>query len=453
MAETRASIEQKFLEAFSANMTNPVNMDKLGVGFKAFMDAAKVIQDDGLMVYDTSKPYGIVWDEVNDTYYRVGHSVPVIQQQMRRVVCVGNPNWEGSVYKYLDANDSTKYEDGTSSVADIGGYGSRQVFVEVPKCYWKNYKVGNLMYFMMSQTPATGYTTHDRFRKSGWADSGDGTNSVNEFEYAYLTAFEGSLYDASATAYVDGTGSAPTLDLGADAIRSVVGFKPCTVITRAQGRTLIANGGGKQHSWHEHTLIRQLFLIEYMTHDSQSVIPGYTEKTSGGGYANSVVITGVTTSLGNKSGSITGKPSDFGGTDTGVLVIANSYRGIENFFGHLWQWVDGINVNSAVPYICKATDTFADDTSSGVYIRATDFDGTDIAQPTSNGYQAKIFSNFLIKLIGASSVSKVTDYYWYNSGALVLRSGSYLNTSSSAGVGCLGFSLASSDAGWHVVAR
>ncbi len=39
------------------------------------------------------------------------------------------------------------------------------------------------------------------------------------------------------------------------------------------------------------------------------------------------------------------------------------YRGIENIFAHIWQWVDGINMISGKFYICKNHSLYASDTT------------------------------------------------------------------------------------------
>jgi hypothetical protein len=456
MAKTRSQIELEFLDAFSTQMANPVNMDKLGVGYKAFMDAGKIVQEDGLLVYDTTKPYGIVWNDVEDIYYRVGHTVPVVQQSMRRVVCQGNPNYGGTIYKYLDANDSTKFEDGTSAASFINGgtAGAYQVYVEMPKFYYKMYKLGNLQYMWQGITPFEGAVCHEKFRKTGWTDSGDGSNVANENSHGYFTAFEGVLVDVSAGTCIDGNATGTGIDIAADKIVSVAGFKPWTNITIANARTAIARVNNKQFSWHDYTAMRLCFLIEYGTYNSQEVIAGYTEFTSGASYDAGVVRTGLTVSLGNKSGSIVGLASENGGTNTTSRVIANSYRGIENFFGHLWKFIDGVNIQDGKPFVCDIFDTFASDTFTGVYVQAKDSDGHLIVQPNTSGYQSTTHNgSFFVKSVGSNSISKITDYYYYASGNRIIHSCGGLATGSEAGLSNLNAAIASSTAYWTIVAR
>jgi len=416
-----------------------------------------IVSNDGTIYpYDDSMPYGWLWNDSTDVGYRLGHNIMTVQQQMRRVVCVGNPQFGGTIYKYLDADDSTKYEDGSDASADIAGASNRQVFVEMPKFYYRQYKDGALNYYWMGVKNFEGAVVHPAFKKSGWTDSGDGSNVANESPFCYISAFEGVLYDDSEASYIDGISTAPTLDLTNDKLVSIVGYKPTSTITIVQGRTLAANGGSKQFDWHRYSAMRFCFIVEYMTHDSQNAIAGYTQNTSGPVFDNDVLKTGLTTSLGNASGSISGSANHLAaGGDGGYNgVVANSYRGIENFYGHLWQFVDAINFTSAQPFICEIYDTFASDTFTGEYISATDTNGVALTQPTTSGYQSKLHSGgFLIEAIGASSVAKITDYYYYASGNRVLLAGGFLHYYSLAGVGSLSAYYASSDADWRICSR
>lgn len=454
MAKTAREIEQEFLDAFSSNMSNPENMDRLGVGYKAFKDAQRAVSLDGdLKVFNPNSPYGVMWDSSTDKIYTVGHSIPVIQEQMKRCVCNGNPAHGGKVMYYLDSEDSSKKEDGSDATSDINGSSGYQVFVEIPKFYQKRVTVGSQMSFEIALLPFEGCETHPIFRRHGWSNTGDGTDAVNEVSFDYVSAFEGCLYDASNSTFVDGNGSSDNtanLDLANDKLRSVVGFKPYTGITRSEARTLIANGGGKLLNFHQIDMIKLLYITEYKTFNSQSAIGGYTEFTSGASYDAGVVETGATISLGNKTGSITSTASSHGATNTATRVIANSYRGIENFFGHLWDLVDGMNVQNNKPYIIKTVDRpFQDDLFSGDYVGLT-----DLVMPSINGWQSTLHNvGFLPKSIGANSQSKVTDYYWQSTGNRLPIHGGTLYNGSRAGVFTLSCDWDSGSSGWAVCGR
>jgi hypothetical protein len=236
---------------------------------------------------------------------------------------------------------------------------------------------------------------------------------------------------------------------------SVVGFRPWSGITRAEARTLMANGGGKQFNILQLNCLKDLFEIEFLTKNSQSVLAGYTEKLSGATYTGSVVRAGLTVTLGNSTGTITGKPSDNGGGDTGTLVIANSYRGVENLFGHLWQWVDGININNGIPYIIANTGvTFVDDSIATGYAQATDLNGNLITLPTASGYISELHLGVNYpKVLNGNTVNNVGDYYWYNTGWRVLRSGASLNSGSQAGLSAWNGYDGSAYSSWSICGR
>ena len=244
--------------------------------------------------------------------------------QRRRVVCTGNPMWGGSVYRYLDESNSALFEDGTSALAFIAGgsltgnLSTYQVYVETPKHYYIQKKIGGLNYFAVGLTPFTITTlsgevltsqTDKAFRKSGWVAGTDGTDSANEYDYHYTPAFEAVLFDTSASLTIaigDLSTNGITLDTAADKLISVANLslylQPCTYITRANARLLHANATSKQWHWYSYSMSRRLYLCEYKNHNSQSTIGGYTE---GGGFTyTKVAPTGITLSLGNKTGAI-----------------------------------------------------------------------------------------------------------------------------------------------------
>ena len=447
MAKTESDVSLEFLQAFSDNMTNPINMDKLGIGYKTFKEGA-IIEGNNLVVYNPNKPYGMLWNDIDDTYFRLGHNIPTVQQKIKRCVTLGNPQFGGSVYKYLNPDNSNLFEDGADASAYVSdATGAYNVMVEIPKCYILRYKENELNFRWMSIENFDGASTDKAFRMSGWTDTGDGTDVDHEADFTYISAFEGVLYDSSVASCIDGIATTPTLDLLADKLVSTAGYKPNSTVSIAEGRTMIANGGGKQFDWHRYSLMRMCFEVEYLTQDSQTAIPGYTEFTSGASYDAGVVRTGITLSLGNHSGSVTGLASDNGGTDTTSRVISNSYRGIENFYGHLWQWTDGINISDYIPWICGIDDIFTSDKFEAPYV------STNHIQPNVNGYQSKVTADFLVEAVGATATTKVTDYYYQASGDRVLRSGGGLASSSAAGVSSLHAYDSSSVVYWIICSR
>jgi hypothetical protein len=155
--------------------------------------------------------------------------------------------------------------------------------------------------------------------------------------------------------------------------------------------------------------------------NSQVAIPGYTE----GAWAwGNVRTTGRTMHLGNASGTIAG----VSGFDPGTYNIANSYRGVENFYGHVWKWVDGINFNNQRIYINNNPATWADDT-------ATNYTDTGLNLPAP-GYQSNFHNGLMLPSTssGADASTYVTDYVWSSDLWRALFCGGSLSGSTLGGI-------------------
>lgn len=209
-----------------------------------------------------------------------------------------------------------------------------QVMVEQPKFYYKvvplklekiqdgkGYHMRKARYYV-SDVPKVGFKLHPAFISNG-----------KEKDFIYLSAFEGSLFDVSSENYI--LNDDQIADFNADMLSSIANAKPISgttqLLTRSNTRKLANNRGvGWEQAYAATISLTQLLLtIEYASMNSQAVIGnGVVGRPSGEG--NEADITGLTTHLGNASGSV----------ETGSV----SYRGEENVWGNIWKWVDGINV-------------------------------------------------------------------------------------------------------------
>ena len=239
-----------------------------------------------------------------------------------------------------------------------------QVMVEQPKFYYKvvpleieKKKKGGItrkVRYYVSDTPKAGFKLHPAFIENG-----------NENEKIYLAAFEGSLYDSSASAYI--LDDSQVADFAADLLCSIANAKPLSGLTQNATRANIRKLAEKRGSGWEQAYIatasasQMLMLIEYASFNMQSAIgQGAVNKTDDGS-SNMAEATGVTINLGNASGTASNA--------NGVQFV--SYRGEENFWGNIWGWIDGINeymdatTHEGTIYI--ADHSFADDTGTGAY--------------------------------------------------------------------------------------
>lgn len=306
-----------------------------------------------------------------------------------------------------------------------------QVMVEQPKFYYKvvpleieKKKKGGItrkVRYYVSDTPKAGFKLHPAFIENG-----------NENEKIYLSAFEGSLYDSSASAYI--LDDSQVADFAADLLCSIANAKPLSGLTQNATRANVRKLAEKRGSGWEQAYIatasasQMLMLIEYASFNMQSAIgQGAVNKTDDGS-SNMAEATGVTINLGNASGTASNA--------NGVQFV--SYRGEENFWGNIWGWIDGINeymdatTHEGTIYI--ADHSFADDTGTGAY------EDAGIITVYGNGYvSAFCYSEkydwlFIPGELLGNTALPVGDYCWNgNTGWRVARLGASWNVGLSAG--------------------
>lgn len=327
-----------------------------------------------------------------------------------------------------------------------------QTMVEQPKFYYKVVPlkiekkakggITRKVAYYVSDSAKAGFKLHPAFICDG-----------KENEKIYLAAFEGSLWDASAAAYI--LDDSQVADFANDMLCSIANAKPVSGLTqnltRANTRKLAEKRGAGWEQAYAATVCASalLMLVEYATFNMQSVIGmGNVSKTDDGA-TSMTEITGATVNLGNASGAVT--------NDNGINIV--SYRGEENFWGDIWAWVDGINhyANSTTgecdTYI--ADHGFVDDSGASPYVNA------GISAKYGNGYvsafcYSEAFDWLFIagELIGNSSLP-VGDYFWNQNGTgwRVARLGGEWSNGSYAGAFCWHLTDAASTRGRDVGGR
>lgn len=372
--------------------------------------------------------------------------LPVHQQAKR---CVVNNALE--VQYYLDPANSLLKADGvTPSVLD-GTDGS--VMVQWPKFWYKIFGDGQYVYMIVSAVARTVKRPSDGveipLEVHPWFTEGG-----VERDYAYVGAFEGVLYDTSASSYIDGTGA--IIYAAGDRIHSVYGYKPATYVSRSEFRAACADGSLHQIGYWGREALILLFFTWAKTLNSQVALPGYTEAAFTAGWTyDKVNRTGITAGLGNACGSISWQdaPAALRNAHAELVanpatIIANSFFGMENIFGHIWEWCDGINIQyignpltDAEVYISNNPGSWADDTQSGY----TDL-GIDL--PLTSQWQKSLHDGTLLPktATGGSSSTYLCDYFYASAaeGWRALRSGGSLAHGAYAGVACRAASGAAS---------
>jgi len=434
---------------------------------------------------------GISWDENTDTYVRLGRTATAdpnyltVQKGMRRCVVTD----AGEVAYYLFPTNSALKEDGvTASVLD-GTDG--QVMVEIPKFYYQYSYVGTVHTWKISELKLAGFEVHPLFLSgttelskafvgafeaslydvsaskyvgevglsasaatfasadksitctaltapftnmivgtkivvSGASAGNNGTRTVVTVAAQKITIAEAVTDEtiADTTIVLEKDVTATT----GDKLASVSAVPACILITRAQARVLASNRGTgwTQLTYDMESAIQLLYLIEYNSFYSQNKIgAGITNVTDWAVYNNYYPISkgGNSVPIGNTTGNTAGAAS--AATESTKYI---SYRGIENPFGHIWKWVDGININNNIAYVCNVRADLADNTASNYTLIGTLIN--------NNGYQNTLLATsrgFLPKTVGANSATKITDYYYQFTNWRVVAVGGAADNGASAG--------------------
>ena len=327
-----------------------------------------------------------------------------------------------------------------------------QVMVEQPKFYYKvvpmvlekgvkGMKIRKARYYV-SDTLKPGFKVHPAFVENG---------NVNP--YIYLAAFEGSLFDSSANAYI--LDNAQVADFAADKLSSIAGTKPAggdtQNLTRANTRLLARKrGSGWEQAYAATAAASQLLmLIEYASFNMQTAIGrGNTDQ---GSSAANIQYTGATVSLGNASGAVTNA--------NGIQII--SYRGEENFWGNIWTWVDGMNEENPDPFESGQAGTlhvadhgFADNSKASPYKNTGIHPIQGSGYVSAFGYSEEFDWLFIAVEYSGSDALPVGDYAWNsNPGWRVAILGGCCADGSSAGAFCWFRTYAASDRIWHFGGR
>lgn len=283
-----------------------------------------------------------------------------------------------------------------------------QIMVEQPRFYYKvvplkvekiddtdGYHLRKARYYI-SDTPKAGFKVHPAFVRNGV-----------ETDRIYLSAFEGCIYDTSAGAYL--LNDEQIADFNADKLSSIAGAKPCSgqtqQLTRANARKLAHNRG---EGWKQATIqavaaTQMLFVIEYATFNSQAAIGMGAVMKPSGSATNSAEKTGTTLSLGSSSGAL---------CNSGDIQFV-SYRGEENLWGNISQFIDGISGSKiskdSFAKISIQENGFSDDhPNAKTRLYAPHGDG----YISSLGYCSETDWIFCVSEINGNSSLPIGDMYW-----------------------------------------
>lgn len=227
--------------------------------------------------------------------------------------------------------------------------------------------------YYVSEKPRAGFRLHPAFYDA----------SGNEIDYFLTSAYEGSIYDASASAYL--LNDEQDMNTGEDKFSSIAGARPASGssqnLTRPNIEAMAQNRGInwhgdliKQVSAEQMLMIIEMGMMNLQTAIAQGVVslPWTTGSDTTSSYA---AATGSTASLGNGTGRAEKTTTYEGGVAKEYTVDGKTsvcWRGKENFWGNIWKFVYGINIwgngkmGGGQPYICSDF-SFAESKNSGNY--------------------------------------------------------------------------------------
>lgn len=266
------------------------------------------------------------------------------------------------------------------------------VFVKIPKFYTKITASGNGTYkHQISGCKYEGF-------KTLFVD-GKG----NELDYILVGKYEGS-YNSTNSRMMSKSGQTVKVNITLPDYRTA-----CKAV----------GDGYQQYDFLIDAIIKELFMIEFATTNSQSIMMGYTNSSNA-----AALNTGHTDNVSTSSGS------EISNTDG---KHACKYRGIENPFGNVWKWCDGINFNNEKIYVCENPSEYAPDKYTSPYIYMGD-------RVMKNGH-AKTITPFVknpllgyTTAVGGSNSTYYCDYYYQSTAGTVLVCGGTWSDDSYAGL-------------------
>ena len=361
--------------------------------------------------------YGVQWNTTlpTTTMTRVGnldlHRTLPVQSLMRRCLLLDN----GTVNYYLSATDSTKKTD--NSPANLTGVDG-QVMVEIPEHYRRFDINGDIQRVLISLYEFAGAT---RVPKS----------YVSAYEAAVQRSTSKLASVANTTADYRGGNNAAANDANNNTLLGMA----ATLLSRTQFRTYARARGSIKWNCYLHEVRKTMFWLYYIeyaemncqaTFNNALTAQGYRQGGLGAGVTDAgssdwsgfngyypFVPCGVSNSLGNATGNINYTPA---GWPIAKTFTVPSFRGIENPFGHLWEWTDGINIKIQANDAGAESQVFI---SNALAMSDSDYVGyTKIGLlPRAEGsMKSLLFINgdMMPASVGASSTTHWSDYFYTN---------------------------------------
>lgn len=334
--------------------------------------------------------YGIEFDITNRSPIctRIGdmtlHRTLPVHSKMRGCLLAD----DGTVVKYLNS------EDWRSEPRD-GSLG--QVMVEVPEFWIKFETDGNKRRVYLSERPIASFKRVPKFYVSAYEAAWDRTNNL----LCSVASTDPRYRGGNNQANWDGTH------------RSMLGM-PATNRTRAQFLEAARKRDPSSYKWIDlsYDIYKNLFWLYYVEYANFNSQTAYTGERDANGYRQGGLGMGVTTvnmqDCNNFTGGYPFIPcgyTDSLGNSTGIVrydfpiempntsikfVNVPRWRGVENIFGHLWKYCNGIVIEvqsdsaggESKVYVFDSPEHYADSVTEHAIFKAN--------LPRTQGYIAEL---------------------------------------------------------------
>ena len=410
-------MNDKLLKLRSVLKTMPLNDNQINNILGIIDTQNKEIDDTIAPLLEEYYSYGIERDYTNSSpdCIRIGNldlhrSLP-IQSKMRG--CLLDDN--GNVVEYLPENDwTTATRDGSKG----------QVMVEIPMHYRKFETKGTKHIVRLSEYPLSGY---------------------HQVPKMYVSAYEASIEHSSGK-LCSVVNYDPDYRCTSDKVewdgtyRSLLG-RPVTAINRTMFRSAARKRNTANTSWncylyHVHKALFWLYTVEYanlnsqLPYTSKLTLDGFRQGGLGKGASNwsasewlefnssyPFIPCGYTDSFGNNTGAMAYTAYKEDGSEFKTTDVPR-YRGIENIFGHIWKYIDGINVrisptednggdNLSKVFVCEDTSKLNDINYNDYKYIGNESRGSGYVKEIIFGENGEIIPS----IVGGSSNTFFCDYH------------------------------------------
>ena len=331
-------------------------------------------------VDDPSRIYGVRWDKTaSPNLERVYDSVGMVAEAGVGAQIVQN-DFDNTWFNFEKVQD------------DYGNH-----FVRIPKFYIRKSDEDSYFEWAVSQVK------HDDSYYLPWC-FWDFDND-EELPYVDIGAYEASSSDNKLASIPEATILRNT---------TIVDFR-----TLARNNNTGSIKGYQQYDIHVHDIIQTLMFIEFATLNMQSIMRGRVQSAF-----EPVTTTGFSSSIAASSGSLI---NNTGGTNPCV------WRGIENPYGNLYKFVDGVNISYRQAWVCKNAELYSSDVFAHPYEQLGYVNAYSDDYVTRLGFDENLpFAQFPVE-VGGSESTYFCDYYRQNSGQRVAQVGGHYDSGLHAG--------------------